>query len=155
MPTNDSYERSLYMAAIQSGVHSIGLVSPVVHRQQGKDYEFDFYQPESKKFFKIFKGFDPALYDHYIGHSGKRFLIYDSRYLDCRMDVSAYTGNLVLFVEGGITTHIHGDPTVLIYHERELCIYKPQEDGRWLCIPAQFGILARVLRGNDESNGQS
>ena len=77
MPDNDSYERSLYIAAIQEAYGYVGLASPVMASRDGVKYEFDFYHPDEQQLLKVFKQDDMSELEKYAQYPGEKVVIVD------------------------------------------------------------------------------
>ena len=85
MPDNDSYQKSLYIAAIQEAYGYVGLAGPVAVSCDGVAYTFDFYHPEEKRLIKMFRHEDLLELEMYIQYPGRKIIMVDAEGCEFRM----------------------------------------------------------------------
>jgi len=67
-PVGESFQQSVYIAALDRYFGINGVMSSVVDIQGGKSYTFDFYAPQRSHFIKIFKDLDHEEIERYGNH---------------------------------------------------------------------------------------
>jgi len=134
LPENDSYQQSLYISAISKYIGMEGLHSPAIDLQEEKNYVFDFYHPDSGRFFKILKGFDASAYTEYLCHPDDPYIIIHLDDTDAAVEECECCGRFVLSVPVNISKQIYSDRFTLIYFDGHLWEY--DNKGDWtICLP--------------------
>lgn len=138
LPENDSYQQSLYIAAISKYIGFEGLHSPAIDLKDEKNYVFDFYHPDSGCFLKILKGFDRAKYNEYLCHPDDPFLIVDLDNTDASIEKCECCGDIYLSVPASISKHIYSDNYTYVYYDGDLWNFSNHhgDEGLWTtCLP--------------------
>jgi hypothetical protein len=154
LPENDSYQQSLYIAAISKSLGYDGLVSPAIDGRESIATVFDFFYEEDEQFFKVFKKFDEEKFDKYLNYPAEPILILESDGIDCQMASCECGCTEVLVVDKALAERIYDNPRVFIHVQGSLWEYKTHVDGKWIWTE-RTPFLIRELMDSEEDEDDS
>jgi hypothetical protein len=150
---NDSYQQSLYIAAISQFIGCKGLASPAIDTLDGVEYTFDFYHPECGKVFKVFKSDDLSEYEKYTQYSGNVVIIVDADNAECELEQCSCCGDKSLILPHELGEKLYDIDSTLVYYHHYLCEFDGDAtDGtaHWLIL---VPIALQKLK-DDEFGGE-
>lgn len=150
LPENDSYQHSLYIAAISKYIGAEGLHSPAIDLKEERNYVFDFYHPESGCFFKILKGFDRAKYNEYLCHPDDPYLIVDLNDTGAAVEECECCGDIYLSVPAGISKQIYSDAFTYVYYDGDLWEFGGHRGNEGVWSPCLPKVLRDYFDDDDE-----
>ncbi len=131
MPANNSYQQSLYIAAISKSLGYEGLISPVSEVWHGVEHTFDFYDPEAEQLFKVFPAFDERQYAQYAKYHGRPFIILDSAGVSHEIKDCECGCEYMQVTDAKIAKRIYRDQETVIFHDGNLWKFRGFIDGEW------------------------
>lgn len=158
MPANDSYQQSLYIAAISKSLGHEGLVSPVSEMWHGVEHTFDFYDPEAEQLFKVFGTFDEKSYAQYSIYHGQPFVILDGAGIPHEIKDCECGCEYMQVTDAKIAKRIYRDQNTVIYHDGDLWKFRGFIDGEWTWKKIMPVVLQAFVdeegdEGNEEDEG--
>jgi hypothetical protein len=146
LPENDSYQQSLYIAAISKSLGYDGLISPVIDSREGVGTVFDFYYEEDEQLFKVLKKFDGETYDKYANHPAEPILILESDDIDCELEpCDCGCGKEGLIVDKALAKRIYDNPRAFIHVKGSLWEYKAHVSGKWIWMERTPFLIRELM----------
>ena len=105
-PLNDSYQKSIYIAVLESYFGWRGIVSPVMMEYKGEKYDFDFYYPNKGKLVKVFRTLDSKEIDRYAPLSNYQNVLFILDARDLVLRCENYADNINNLSPGGLEAAI-------------------------------------------------
>jgi hypothetical protein len=136
-PANDSYQQSLYIAAISQFIGCEGLASPASDVRDGIEYTFNFYHPECGKVFKVFKSDDLSEYEKYTQYPEKVAIIVDVSNAEYKIGECGCCGDMFVILPHDLGDKLHDTDSTWIYCHGHLCEFvRDAADGasHWLVL---------------------
>lgn len=149
-PANNSYQQSLYIAAISKFIGCEGLCSPVTDTRDGIKYTFDFYHPECGKMFKVFRADALSEYEQYALYPGEKIIIVDADNCNYQVGECACCEELLLILPHKIGEQLHDTDSTLVYFKQQLWEFRSEEkDGTSLWRMIVPAVLQEVEDAED------
>ena len=151
MPANNSYQQSLYIAAISKSLGLEGLVSPVTDVRKGVEYAFNFYHPEAQRLVKVFQTYDKESYRQYSKHPKQPIIIFDAASIPHQLkECECGCGYSYLHVsESAFSESVRWNDRAYIYHDGDLWKCHASIDGEWRWKQVMPVVLQQFVDEDD------
>lgn len=136
-PSNDSFQQSLYIAALGLSLGLTGLVSPVIDMLDDVRYDFDFYHSESGTLIKVLQTLDGGDWGKYSGHPSEPIIIIDGHSAGFELKECPCCEHELLDADHELANAIEEYEECFVFYEGHL----------WLPVEHQlFGDVWEIIR---------
>jgi hypothetical protein len=129
----------------------------------GKEYAFDYHDPQENVYFKVFNSSNLGEYSKYEKYPGERILIFDGQRYDASIEPIGNGPDELLLMDRLLGKRLKMGASALVFYDKRLWVHQGRtEDGvtMWHSIPfyeeeqmQDTAVNDDALRDQDEESG--